>query len=120
MHLTSSNFTLFAACHYDNPSCIDEEEFRQDLDRFKHLKRAFRRYESTGDINIQWTINQLVTIFNVWPAGVCNQMMVLKFENVFHILKPFLLFLGHWPQEENTFACDPSIVGMLREFDGWS
>ena len=37
--LTSKNFKLFAAQHYNNPECTDVEEFKQDLSRFKYLKR---------------------------------------------------------------------------------
>ena len=36
--LTSRNFELFASQHYNNPECIEIEEFKEDLTRFKYLK----------------------------------------------------------------------------------
>ena len=29
---------MFAMKHYDNPSCVDEQEFLDDMKRFKYLK----------------------------------------------------------------------------------
>ena len=40
--LTGKNFELFAAQHYNNPECIEVEEFKDDLTRFKYLKRLLR------------------------------------------------------------------------------
>ena len=48
--LTSKNFTLFAAKNYNNPQCMTSEEFEEDLQKFKYVKRLFNRYETTGEI----------------------------------------------------------------------
>ena len=48
-NLTDDNFNLFAARYYDNPHCLSEEEFEDDLKRFRYLKRLFRKYKQTGD-----------------------------------------------------------------------
>ena len=37
--LDDSNFMLFAAKYYDNPSCVDTNEFEDDLSRIKYIKR---------------------------------------------------------------------------------
>ncbi len=38
--LNNKNFKLFAAQKYNNPECTDVEEFKNDLSRFKYLKKA--------------------------------------------------------------------------------
>ena len=45
--LTRKNFELFAAKHYNNPECMDIEEFKDDLSRFKYMpgNRHFRTGE---------------------------------------------------------------------------
>ena len=48
--LTNKNFELFAATNYDNPECMDVLEFKEDLSRFKYLKRLLKRYETDGDL----------------------------------------------------------------------
>ena len=42
--LNEENFLLYAARSYYNPTCIDAEEFYEDVNRFKYLKRLIKRY----------------------------------------------------------------------------
>ena len=44
--LNDENFLEFAAKYYSNPQCTSEEEFYDDLNRFKYLKRLMKRYFS--------------------------------------------------------------------------
>ena len=39
--LTEENFLLYAAKHYDNPSCIDVAEFEDDLNTLLHITKSF-------------------------------------------------------------------------------
>ena len=41
--LNNKKFKLFAAQNYNNPECTDVEEFKNDLSRFKYLKRLLTR-----------------------------------------------------------------------------
>ena len=49
-NLTPENINMFAIKHYDNPSCVDEQEFLDDMKRFKYLKRLFRKYDTTKEL----------------------------------------------------------------------
>ena len=42
--LNSETFVMFAMKHYDNPQCVGIEEFNDDLNRTKYLKRLFKKY----------------------------------------------------------------------------
>ena len=48
--ITNDNVMMFAIKHYDNPQCESEEEFQDDLKRFKYLKRLFKKYNETGNL----------------------------------------------------------------------
>ena len=50
--ITKDNWLLFAQQNYDNPTLEKEEEFYDDIKRFKYLKRLFRKYEITGDLSL--------------------------------------------------------------------
>ena len=39
--LTSENFIFYAMKNYDNPHCHGIEEFHEDLNRIKYIKRLF-------------------------------------------------------------------------------
>jgi len=115
--LTRRNFKLFAAKHYDNPECLDIEEFNQDLSRFKYLKRLLRRYELTGDLQERLILNHVIILYNVFGIKACNKMMWYKInEEHWHYIKPFLVFLNYLPEDEKVeIPMDPYIVEVLRK-----
>ena len=115
--LNNRNFKLFAANHYNNPECVDVEEFKQDLNRFKYLKRLLKRYELTGDLQERLILNHLIVLYNVFGIGPCNKMMWVKInEEHWHYIKPFLIYLNYLPEEEKVeVGLDPYIVEVLRK-----
>ena len=115
--LINRNFKLFAAHHYNNHECVDVVEFKQDLNRFKYLKRLLKRYELTGDLQERLILNHLIVLYNVFGIGPCNKMMWFKInEEHWHYIKPFLIYLNYLPEDEKLdVGLDPYIVEVLRE-----
>tara|TARA_B100000085_G_scaffold26572_1_gene22157 strand:- start:2842 stop:3213 length:372 start_codon:yes stop_codon:yes gene_type:complete len=115
--LTSKNFKLYAAQHYNNPECLDVEEFNQDVNRFKYIKRLLKRYELTGDLQERLILNHLIVLFNVFGIDAGNRMIWYKVnEEHWHYIKPFLVYLHYLPENEKIdVGMDPYIVEILRE-----
>ena len=115
--LTARNFKLFASHHYNNPECLDVEEFKQDLNRFKYLKRLLKRYELTGELQERLILNHIIFLYNVFGIEACNKMMWFKInEEHWHYIKPFLVFLNYLPEKEKVdVGMDPFIVEVLRK-----
>ena len=115
--LTSKNFKLYAAQHYNNPECLDVEEFNQDVNRFKYIKRLLNRYELTGDLQERLILNHLIVLFNVFGIDAGNRMIWYKVnEEHWHYIKPFLVYLHYLPEKEKIdVGMDPYIVEVLRE-----
>ncbi len=115
--LNARNFKLFASHHYNNPECLDVEEFKQDLNRFKYLKRLLRRYELTGELQERLILNHIIVLYNVFGISACNKMMWFKInEEHWHYIKPFLVFLNYLPEDEKVdVVLDPYIVEVLRK-----
>lgn len=92
--LNDENFLLYAAKYYYKPMCIDAEEFYEDLNRFKYLKRLLNKYQSTGELSHRLILNHLTVIFNIFGAEPTIRMLVFKLgvDNL-PVLKPFLLYL---------------------------
>ena len=57
---------LFAIKYYDSPQAVTEDDFYDDLKRFKYVKRLFKRYESTGILKTNLILNHLIILFNVF------------------------------------------------------
>jgi len=115
--LTSKNFKLYAANNYNNPECTDVEEFKQDLSRFKYLKRLLTRYEEHGELQERLILNHLIVLYNVFGIEACNKMVFYKIDtNQYHIIKPFLVYLHYLPEDYMVdIVMDPHIVEVLRK-----
>jgi len=115
--LTPENINMFAMKHYDNPSCVDEKEFLDDMKRFKYLKRLFRKYETSKDLKMRLVINHIIILANVFGVDAATTLLFFKIEkNHWPLLKTFLVFLGYMP--ENDLIDTPiihTIMGKLGQ-----
>ena len=69
--ITKDNWLLFAQHNYDNPTLQREEEFYDDIKRFKYLKRLFRKYQITKEIKVRLVVNHSFTKC-FWCRGFNN------------------------------------------------
>lgn len=115
--LNHKNFELFAAQHYINPECCDIEEFKEDLSRFKYLKRLLKRYEDDEDLQERLILNHITILYNVFGIEAANRMIWYKIDpKHWTYIKPFLVFLNYLPVDEKTYVpLDPVIVDALRK-----
>jgi len=115
--LTSRNFELFASQHYNNPECCDIEEFREDLTRFKYLKRLLRRYEQYGDLQERLILNHIIVLYNVFGIDAANRMMWFKVEpEHYSAIKTFLIFLNYLHEDAKVeIPLDQNVINKLRK-----
>ena len=99
--LTPENINMFAIKHYNNPTCVDEKEFLDDMKRFKYLKRLFRKYETSKDLKMRLVINHIIILANVFGVDAATTLLFFKIErNHWPLLKTFLVFLGYMPEND--------------------
>ena len=100
-HLTPENINMFAIKHYDNPSCVDEQEFLDDMNRFKYLKRLFRKYDTSKEFKSRLIINHIIILANVFGVEAATTLLFFKIDKQhWSILKTVLIFLDYMPQDE--------------------
>lgn len=114
--LTEDNFLLYAAHEYNNPQCTETEEFYDDLNRFKYLKRLLGRYEQSGDLQERLILNHLIVIHNVFGIQAARRMLEFKIDNRhWPVLKPCLIFLSYMKENDMVeVKLDPVVVDRLR------
>jgi len=94
--VTKDNWLLFAQHHYDNPTLEKEKEFYEDLKRFKYLKRLFRKYVFTGDLNIRLVVNHIIVLQNVFGVEAAVTLLLYKLDVRFWpALKSVLDYLNY-------------------------
>ena len=99
--LTPENINMFAMKHYDNPSCVDEQEFLDDMKRFKYLKRLFRKYDTSKDLKMRLIINHIIVLANVFGVDAATTLLFFKIEKShWPILKAFLIFLRYMQEND--------------------
>jgi len=99
--LTPENINMFAMKHYDNPSCVDEAEFLDDMKRFRYLKRLFRKYETSGELKLRLIINHIIILSNVFGVDATTTLLFFKTEvEHWSLLKTFLVYLHFMPEND--------------------
>ena len=122
MKLEEDSFLLYAAKYYDIRMAASAEEFYDDLKRFQHLKRLFKRYEEDDDLKVRLILNHLTVIYNCFGAEATPMLFFKIEEKHWHILKTFLVFLNRMPMEQivtggvrdTDIPLDFKIINILR------
>ena len=115
--LTPENINMFAIKHYNNPSCVDEQEFLDDMKRFKYLKRLFRKYDTSKELKMRLIINHIIILANVFGVEAATTLLFFKIEkNHWSILKSFLIFLHYMPENDLVqIPINHQIMGKLGQ-----
>lgn len=115
--LNDQNFLLFASKNYNNPQCVDVEEFNDDLARFKYVKRLLRRYRQSGEIQERLILNHLIILYNIFGIPAANKMIFFKIEpELWPVIKTFLVYLDYISENERVeVPVDMKIAEILRK-----
>ena len=126
--LNEKNFLLFAMKEYDNPQCVQVEEFYDDLKKVKYIKRLFNQYLNEGVLKERLLLNHIIVFYNVFPVRSATRILFLKIEEEFWpILKTFLVYLSYMSEIidpingktilSDDIQLDQGVVDRLRIFD---
>ena len=99
--ITVANWVMFAMRNYDNPQCEGEEEFYEDIKRFKYLKRLFKKYYDTGNLKERLILNHIIILSNVFGIQASGTLLLYKIDKEYWpTLVVFMKFLHMVPKEE--------------------
>lgn len=100
------------------------EEFLEDLDRIKYIKKLITRYVETGELKDRLLLNHIITLHNVFGVHLAR-ILYLKLKQYFIYIKPFLVLINALPDKiqnvndekiiyTDMLAMDPGIIKSLR------
>ena len=126
--LNEKNFLLYAMQHYENPQCVEVEEFNDDLKKIKYIKRLFNQYAIEGVLKERLLLNHIIVFYNVFSVEAATRILFYKLEeDVWPMLKTFLFYLNFLPNKIESIngktiittdiPMDQGIVDSLRKFD---
>lgn len=124
--LTDENFLLFCAKHYDNSQYVSTEDFVEDLNRIKYIKKLITRYVETGELKERLILNHIIVLNNCFGPEALTKILYLKLKPQMKYIKPFLILLNVLPErilnvrdensiDTNLIEMDQNIVSKLRK-----
>ena len=117
--LNEDNYMMFAIKHYDNPQAVTQEDFYEDLKKFKYIKRLLKRYQKSGELKTHLLLNHFICLYNVFEDAATPLLFFKIDEELWSVLKTFLVFLGRIPEEPRTKIHDIEInvecLGLLNK-----
>ena len=117
--LNKDNFLLFAIRNYENPTVSTEEEFNEDLKRFKYVKRWLKKYHETGDMNSHLLLNHIIIILNCWNDASVPMFFYKLDECYWKYIKTFLNYLKRIPEYPHSYIHDiPDDINIIKELNG--
>ena len=118
--LNDSNFVMYAMKNYENPTCTGMDEFHEDLNRVKYIKRLLRKYDRSQVLRERLILNHLIILGNVFGPTVSSRILFFKTEHELHsYLKTFLVYLNYLPDnledlDLDSIPLNQSIIKHLR------
>ena len=119
--LNSDNFMMYAMKEYKNPNCKNIEEFNEDMNRIKYLKRLFKKYKSSGVLRERLILNHIIIFYNIFDLESATRLLFSRIEHDLHpYLKTFIVFLNNLPEKIPevdliNIPLDRRIINKLRQ-----
>ena len=124
--LTDKNFLLYCASHYDNVKYASTEDFVEDLNRLKYIKKLITRYVEYGELKERLILNHIIVLNNCFGPEVLCRILYLKLRPQMKFIKPFLVLLNIMPErlynindekiiDTDLIDMDQIIVAKLRK-----
>lgn len=111
--INTRNWLMYAIKHYDNNKANGENDFEDDLKRFKYLKRLFRKYQSNEILKTRLILNHIIILQNMFKVTPACTLLFFKIEKEFwSYLKTFLVYLNY--MERNELPSVPIDIKVLE------
>jgi hypothetical protein len=116
--LNEDNYVMFAIKHYENPHAVTQDDFYEDLKRFKWIKRLLKRYQTTGVLKSHLLINHFIILYNVFGEAATPLLFFKIDRELWPVVKTFVVYLGRLPEYPKSTLHDiPLDDNCLQDLD---
>lgn len=114
--LNDKNFILYCASHYNNAAYASTEDFIEDLNRIKYIKKLVTRYTEYGELKERLILNHIIILNNCFGPESCSKILYFKLKDQMKYIKPFLILLQILPEKlynvGDEFVIDTDLIEM--------
>jgi len=104
--LNENNYLMFAIKYYENPQAATQEDFLEDMKRFKYVKRLLRKYKNTGELNTHLLINHFIILYNIFGDAATPLLFFKLDQDLWSVVKTFMVFLQRFPEYPKSILHD--------------
>lgn len=115
--LTDDNFLLYCAHHYDNSKYTSTEDFIEDLNRIKYIKKLLTRYVENNELKERLILNHIIILNNCFGPEVLTKILYLKLKPQMKYIKPFLILIDALPEKVYNVGDELVIDTNMIEMD---
>ena len=116
--LNEDNYVMYAIKHYENPHAVTQDDFYEDLKRFKWIKRLLKRYQTTGILKSHLLINHFIILYNVFGEAATPLLFFKIDRELWPVVKTFVVYLGRLPEYPKSTLHDiPLDDNCLQDLD---
>lgn len=111
-----TNFIKYCLQNYRTP-LFNKQEFDNDINRLIILKKSFKRYDTTGKINIRLVLNNIIILINVFGVESANIVLFYRLgEKYYPHIKTILQFINSYVENNitNDIDEDETILTLLK------
>ena len=95
MDLNDSNLEIYAAKYYRSESCLSKEEFLEDLNRHKLIKKLTKKFAAEKSDNIRLLCNHTLCFTNSFELPAAKNILMYGIsEKEKEVLKTVLNYFG--------------------------
>lgn len=128
--LHDGNYVTWAARRYHNPHLVNDEDFFEDLNRVRYVKKLLTRFTETGELRERLIMNHVIILCNSFgPLATCKVLFLKLHRAQRPLIKPFLSALSILPEvvrgvadepeiDTRDIPADPRVVGRIAETIG--
>jgi len=115
--LNNQNMMFYMATNYQDRQSEGSEEFYEDINRIKYIKRLISKYQETGELKSRLLMNHLLVLVNVFGPFPCTRILMYKIDQKHHeIIATFLDELNALsPEMKSLTSIDVKVRDIIRE-----
>ena len=108
---------FYMATHYNDRQGSVSEEFYEDINRIKYIKRLISKYVDTGKLKSRLLMNHLLVLINVFGSFPCTRILMYKIDPKHHeIIVTFLDELkALTPELKSLTTIDSKVRAIIRK-----
>jgi len=115
--LNNQNMMFYMAMNYQDKQSDGSEEFLEDVNRIKYIKRLISKYMDTGVLKSRLLMNHLLVLVNVFGPFPCTRILMYKIDQKHHeIIATFLDELNALsPEMKSLTSIDVKVRDIIRK-----